>query len=156
MKTVIMICTGNICRSPMAEGLLRDYLHEANRHDIRTDSAGIENYHRGQKPDTRAIKVMRHHGHDISGLRARQLTMEDTLPADNILMVATDEHLRAAEQLKARANGKAQIVKMLATHPERTNQDLHDPYYGDERDFETTYEQLSSALKLWLNAHSKH
>lgn len=148
---VIMVCTGNICRSPMAEGILRKLCKDSGRNDIDIDSAGIENYHQGQSPDRRAIKIMQNHGYDIQRLRARQLNANDVNKSTNLIMVATDAHLKFAQNLKAQCSGNAEIVKMLAFHPEKTNHDLFDPYYGVEKDFETTFQQLYVALSYWLN-----
>lgn len=142
---VIMVCTGNICRSPMAEGLLRDKLKDKGIKHISVDSAGIENYHHGQAPDKRAISVMKKHGHDISLLKARQLTAHDVKPEDTFILCATSAHQRAAEQLKTQHHGQAKIVKILPN-----NQDFADPYYGEIADFEHVYQQLDDALNHWL------
>ncbi|SUO93698.1 Probable low molecular weight protein-tyrosine-phosphatase [Suttonella ornithocola] len=154
---IITLCTGNICRSPMAEGLLRALLKQAKLTHIQTDSAGTHDYHPRHKPDSRAISVMRKHGYDISDLRARVLTTADTLPADSIIMAATNAHRRHAEQLKAQINGQAQIIKLLDHHPDtsKQGQDLADPYYGDERDFEDTYQSLIAALTSFVNTLNK-
>ncbi|HET6992700.1 MAG TPA: low molecular weight phosphotyrosine protein phosphatase, partial [Bacteroidia bacterium] len=74
MKTILMVCLGNICRSPLAEGVLRHKLSEAGLNDIQVDSAGTASYHVVAHPDQRSIKIARSHGIDISGLRARKFT----------------------------------------------------------------------------------
>lgn len=143
---IIMVCTGNICRSPMAEGLMHDKLKAQGIHHITVDSAGIEDYHHGQAPDYRAISVMKKHGHDISQLKARQLNHHDVMDNDTIIMCATSAHYRATEQLKARHCGVAQITKMR-----QDGKDVADPYYGDIKDFESVYHQLDDAFNHWIN-----
>ena len=86
MRKIIMLCTGNICRSPMAEGLLRDMAKD--RPDLLIDSAGCESFHTGEPPDERAIETMLQHGIDISDLRARPLVFADLEPAENLIMAA--------------------------------------------------------------------
>lgn len=145
---LITVCTGNICRSPMAEGLLRHLLNA--REDIAIDSAATHAYHIGAKPDPRAIKEMQKHQIDITHLRARTLTTEDVAHPNHIILVAADEHLRYVENLKAQCSGKAQIIKLLIAHPDHPNADLFDPYYGDEADFTKVYQQLNASLSHWI------
>ncbi|MBP3194300.1 MAG: low molecular weight phosphotyrosine protein phosphatase [Cardiobacteriaceae bacterium] len=149
MKKIIMLCTGNICRSPMAEGLLKKLA--ANRKDLIIDSAGCESFHTGENPDERAIETMQKHGIDISDLTARPLEFADVEPAENIIMAATKQHLIFAENKRLRCNGRAKIIKMLG------QEDLPDPYYGGKDGFEYTYQKLEKALQQWLidNPESK-
>ena len=105
MKKIIMLCTGNICRSPMAEGLLKTL--SKNRKDLIIDSAGCESFHTGENPDERAIETMQKHGIDISNLTARPLEFADVEPAENIIMAATKQHLIYAENKRLRCNGRA-------------------------------------------------
>ena len=146
---VLMVCSGNICRSPMAEGILRQLLDIRGIKDWQVDSAGTCDYHKGEAPDTRAVRVMRARGIDISTLRARQIGNED-FTAFDLILVATDAHLRAVEALRRKCRGRATVEKMLATHPLRAQEDLHDPYYGGENDFATAYEALYTALSARL------
>ncbi len=139
---ILTVCTGNICRSPMAEGLLRARFRTDAQ--MMVDSAGTHGYHIGEKPDPRAITVMKRHGIDISGIRARQLEPADLIAFD-LILVATVEHQQMVERLRP-AKANARIEKMLASHPQLTDQDLYDPYYGNENDFETTYQQLLAAF----------
>ncbi len=139
---ILTVCTGTICRSPMAEGLLRARFRTDAQ--MMVDSAGTHGYHIGEKPDPRAITVMKRHGIDISGIRARQLEPADLIAFD-LILVATVEHQQMVERLRP-AKANARIEKMLASHPQLTDQDLYDPYYGNENDFETTYQQLLAAF----------
>lgn len=148
MKT-LMVCTGNICRSPMAEGIMRRLIETTGISDWQVDSAGTCDYHKEAAPDARAIRVMRSQGIDISALRARQVEPEDFTRFD-LILVATDAHLHQLNALRRKFSGHATLEKMLATHAQNTNQDLCDPYYGKEDDFTTTYEQLHAALHARL------
>lgn len=146
---ILMVCTGNICRSPMAEGIMRRILEMHGLEDWQVDSAGTCDYHKGAAPDARAIRVMKTRGIDISTLRARRIEGDDFTSFD-LILVATDAHLRGLDALHRRFSGRAGMEKMLATHPTRTDQDLHDPYYGTEDDFAMTYEELHTALHARL------
>ena len=147
MRKIIMLCTGNICRSPMAEGLLRDMAKD--RPDLVIDSAGCESFHTGEPPDERAIETMLQHGIDISDLRARPLVFADLEPAENLIMAATKSHLVYAENMRLRCAGRAKIIKILG------KEDLPDPYYGGKDGFERTYQALEKALKQWLSDNPK-
>lgn len=148
-KQVLMICTGNICRSPMAEGI---YHHLCRQYDIyhSIDSAGTHGYHIGEKADQRAINVMNNHQIDIRHLRARKLHPND-LHTFDLILVATDAHLRTVSQLARQVSCTVTIEKMLKTHPEKPDHDLSDPYYGTLSDFEITYNELFEALNARLN-----
>lgn len=145
----ITVCTGNICRSPMAEGFLLEFFK--NRADIKVDSAGIMNYFPDCPPDKRAIKVMKNHGFDISNLRARQIKKEDLIPKENIILAATFAHIETLERIKEKAKGEAEIFLMR----ENKKLDLPDPYYGDFEDFEKTFEILNTELIAWISEYGK-
>lgn len=90
-QRLLIVCLGNICRSPMAEGALRARLEAAGLGDrIEVDSAGLGNWHAGRPPDRRAIKCAAGHGVDISGLRARQITDADYTGFDVLLCADAD------------------------------------------------------------------
>lgn len=151
MPRALMVCMGNICRSPLAEGIARH--HGARLHkDLSVDSAGTYGGHVGDPPDYRAQQVAKAHGLDISTLRARKLTAQDFLDFDWIL-VADDVNYRAAKTLMP-SNARAKLAYVLDDHPEvqsgRLSRELPDPYYGDYRDFEQVYALLDKALSAWV------
>ena len=76
MTKILMVCLGNICRSPLAEGILKDKIEKLNL-DIKIDSAGTSNYHTGEHPDKRTIENAREHKIDLTKLKARQFTVDD-------------------------------------------------------------------------------
>ena len=96
---VLFVCTGNICRSPTAEGVFRHMLEEENLTDlIQTDGCGLEGWHTGKQPDQRSMNHAKQRGYDLSSLRARQITQNDFVDFD--LILAMDEgHLRDMKQM---------------------------------------------------------
>ena len=150
---VLLVCMGNICRSPLAEGILRHHAARLGK-NIETDSAGTYGGHRGDPPDSRAQKVAKVHGIRIDDLRARTLSAQDFHDFDHIL-VADDVNFTAIKRL-APANARAKIAYMLDSHPEvqsgRVPRELPDPYYGDLGDFEHVHALLDEALVAWLEA----
>lgn len=146
---ILMVCLGNICRSPMAEGILRDLVRKEGL-DFVTDSAGTADYHVGEKPDRRARAAMRKHGIDIDDLRGRHFVAEDFERFD--LLLAMDEsNLR--NMLRIAPNealaGKAKLVMDYApAHPKR---EVPDPYYGDDSGFDHVYAMLDEACRNLLN-----
>lgn len=148
---ILMVCMGNICRSPMAEGIARDLVKRYALRDISIDSAGTHAYHVGEPPDTRAQAAMVRHGHDISDLRARAIVSEDMQRFDKIMVA--DEHNRA--RILALADNDTQrqkVVKMLHDHPQLSDHDVADPYYGGDDGFEQVYQQLYCSLNQYFSA----
>ena len=143
-SSVLALCLGNICRSPIAEGLLRAHVNRAGL-TIRVDSAGTSGYHAGESPDPRSIEVMNNHGHDISDQRSRQLTKEDFRSFD--LILAMDEsNLRNARSLATTAEEKAKVQLLLEQGAE-----VPDPYYGGRNGFEHVYQLVNQAVSKWVD-----
>lgn len=143
MVGVLFVCTGNICRSPTAEGVFRARAHAAGllaRLDV--DSVGTHDYHVGEPPDARAIAHAARRGIDIAGLRARKLAREDFSRFDYVL--AMD---RGHERILLRQAGaqKDRVRLFLDFVPELAGQDVPDPYYGDARDFERVLDLVEPA-----------
>ncbi len=153
-KRVLMVCLGNICRSPMAEGVLRHLAGEAGI-GLRTDSAGTSHYHVGEAPDHRAVRAMRHHGIDISDLRARQFKAEDYHRWDLILAMdgnnLSDIHAFAPS---AELASKARLIMDLV--PGHALRSVPDPYYGGDEGFEQVYHMLHDACTALLNELRVH
>ena len=138
---ILMVCLGNICRSPTAEGVLRARLDAAGLSDrVRVDSAGTGDSHLGQAPDPRAIACAAGHGIDISGLRARRLAAED-FDACDLVLCADDGHFRAVQRL---ARGHDADVRMVREFDPEAGDDLDlaDPYYGSHDDFTECLRQI--------------
>jgi protein-tyrosine phosphatase len=133
---VLMVCTGNICRSPIAEGVLRRKLQAAGMHEhIVVDSAGTHGYHTSEPPDPRAIRVAAQRGYDIKALRARPVDAGDFEDFD--WMLALDAGHLSWLQKKA-PEGHAGRIELLMVHASRhaDTSDVPDPYYGPEAGFE--------------------
>lgn len=142
-KTVLVLCLGNICRSPIAEGLLRYHAIQANL-DIEVDSAGTSAYHAGEAPDSRSIHVMKQYGHNIQSQRSRQLRQADFEHFD--LIFAMDKsNLKNAQKLAQSMEQKRKVVLFLSHERE-----VPDPYYGGPNGFENVYQMIDLAAKTWV------
>jgi protein-tyrosine phosphatase len=142
---VLMVCLGNICRSPLAEAALRGHAAQMGL-DIEVDSAGTGDWHIGNPPDRRAQDVARRlGGFDISGLRARQVTREDFREFDHVIAM-DGNNLRNLRALMP-ANATAQLGLLLDHLPGSEGQSVADPYYGEAADFEACWRQVEVATR---------
>ncbi|WP_415253460.1 low molecular weight protein-tyrosine-phosphatase [Thermomonas sp.] len=140
---ILMVCLGNICRSPMAEGVLRARLIEAGLGEqVRVDSAATGSSHIGHPPDERAIACALKHGIDISAQRARRLALEDFDEFD-VILCADRTILHDARIRKPRIS-HAQ-VELLLEWSGVGKKDVPDPYYGNARDFEQAFRLVDAA-----------
>ena len=145
---VLMVCLGNICRSPMAEGLLRHKVRQLNL-EVETDSAGTAGYHIGSKPDQRMIDTAAQFGVDISDLRARQFNVNDFDEFDFIF--AMDQENQFNMQKLAKNETQRDKVKLLLEYVNYRNfTEVPDPYYGTKKDFEYVYNMLDEATETLL------
>jgi protein-tyrosine phosphatase len=142
---ILMVCLGNICRSPMAEGIMQAKI-EKYKLDAEVDSAGFESFHTGDAPDFRAIRVMKQHGIDISGQRARLFRASDFDDFDRIYVMDSGNF----NDVKSKAKDGNQMKKvdyiLNISHP-GSNKPVPDPYYGGEQGFERTYQLLDAATE---------
>ncbi|GIV42705.1 MAG: protein-tyrosine-phosphatase [Vicingaceae bacterium] len=142
---ILTVCLGNICRSPIAQGLVE---HFANLKSIpvEVDSAGLASYHIGEPPHPRSLKVCKERGLDISHQRARAFNTKDYDYFDFILAM-DKENLR---DLKRFASNEEQLKKIFpVTHWISNGKEIievPDPYYGDEEDYEYVYELLEKSI----------
>lgn len=136
---VLFVCLGNICRSPLAEGVFRSLVDEAGlgaRFEI--DSAGTGSWHVGERPDARAVVVAREHGVELDS-RARQVT-EDDLGAFDFVIAMDHDNLGTLQRMAARSGGDAAIQLLRAYDPDRDGDEVPDPYYGGVGGFESVYQ----------------
>lgn len=142
MLRVLFVCTGNICRSPTAEGVVRTALADAGLDGhVTVASCGTHGYHVGDRADERAIQAARARGIDIAGHRARKLAHADFATFD--LMLAMDRgHLRQLERLRP-AGARADLRLMLDYSS--TAGDVPDPYYDGPAAFEAVLDLLEAA-----------
>ena len=142
---VLIVCLGNICRSPMAEGWLRDRIARdpALHGRVTVDSAGLGDWHAGQPPDPRAIRTAAAHGIDISMQRARMLTTQDFEDFD-LILCADDATLRDA-RARMPAASDARVERLLQWAGLAEPYDLDDPYTGDLARFERVWTRIEAA-----------
>ena len=146
-----MVCLGNICRSPTAEGVLRAIAaREFPALDIEVDSAGTADYHVGEPPDRRTVAAARRRGYDIAGLRARQVDAADFDRFD--LVLAMDRANLAELEAKVTGNAKARISLYLEFAPDAGVAEVPDPYYGGPEDFELVLELCEAGARGLLAA----
>ncbi|GIX36447.1 MAG: phosphotyrosine protein phosphatase [Lysobacteraceae bacterium] len=141
---ILVVCMGNICRSPLAEGILRHHAQKAGL-ELLVDSAGTHAYHVGEPPDPRAVAVARQRGIDITGLRARQVEAADAERFDHVL-VADRRNLEDLRRRQPAVGARARLLLEVAG----AGGEVPDPYYGDERDFEAVFELLDRAAPRLL------
>ena len=140
MVSVLFVCLGNICRSPLAEGVFRGLAREAGLEDrFRVDSAGTSGYHDGEGPDPRTVKVARRRGITLDGV-SRRVTVDDLERFDYIL--AMDEDNLTELRRLARSAGIEAPLRLLREFDPSTAGDLEvpDPYFGGARGFERVQE----------------
>ena len=137
-----MVCLGNICRSPLAEGIMQKKINTLGL-DWEVDSAGTGNYHIGDKPDPRSIEKAREYGLNIEHQRARQFTREDFKKFDKILAMDTDNYTNIIALAESEADKlKVELIRNLS-HPKQ-NLSVPDPYWDDDS-FEEVYQMLDIA-----------
>lgn len=139
MKTkILMVCLGNICRSPLAEGILASKLLPEF---FTIDSAGTGNYHINKSPDPRSIAIAHLHGIDISQQKARQFTVQDFEDFDYIFAM-DGSNFKNIIELAPNEKAKAKVKLILNELFEGENVDVPDPYFGLENGFPIIYEML--------------
>jgi protein-tyrosine phosphatase len=146
-----MVCLGNICRSPTAEGVLRSLAaKEAPDLPLEIDSAGTADYHIGAPPDARSQRAALQRGIDIGSLRARQVAVEDFARFDLILAMDA-ENLRELQALQPRKS-RAKLQLFMDYAPEVGVRDVPDPYYGKAAAFEKVLDLTTAAARGLLAA----
>ncbi len=152
MKTkVLMVCLGNICRSPLAEGILRS---KVDTSVIEVDSAGTAGYHIGNPPDPRSVAVARKYQIDISQQRCRRFMREDFERFDYIFVMDQSNYRDVIEV--AEDSTHFEKVRLLLEEIEMGPSEVPDPYYGGDSGFEYVFElidQACDALALRLQKH---
>ncbi|MFB4204899.1 Low molecular weight protein-tyrosine-phosphatase YfkJ [wastewater metagenome] len=148
---VLMVCMGNICRSPTAEGVFRAHVEAAGLGDIiDVDSAGTHGFHIGRAPDRRAQEAATARGIDISGLRARQVDSYDFEAFDYIL--AMDEANYGILVADAPPSAREHIHRFLSFAADRPESEVPDPYYGGGDGFEHVFDLVDEASAGLLTA----
>lgn len=143
---VLFVCMGNICRSPMAEGVFRHGVDQAGlNHSIQIDSAGTHGYHLGARPDPRAQAAAARRRYDLSGLRARQVTRQDIQAFDYVLAMDLDNLAYLDGLGSPCSREKPQLFLDYARDVEL--REVPDPYYGPEEGFELVLDLAENASR---------
>ena len=142
--SILFVCLGNICRSPIGEGWLR---HAAMVRGcrVKVDSAGTSGYHSGDAPDRRSVAAMRAVGIDISGQRSRKFVRGDFARFDRIL-VMDRANLRDVLDMARTVEEEAKVALF-----DPAGLEVPDPYYGGEDGFSEVREQVRQAAEVWLD-----
>ena len=148
--SILVVCTGNICRSPTGEGVLRHLARERGLAGlVEVASAGTHDYHVGDCPDARTLKHARARGYDLSAQQAMQVTREHFHQFDYILAMDRG-HLRILKSL-APADAKARLGLFLDVSERWKGEDVPDPYYGGVEEFEQVLDMVEEAAARWLD-----
>ena len=141
MTKILMVCLGNICRSPLAEGILRSKIPD---NTFLVDSAGTANYHVGKTPDKRSVAIAKKHGLDISHLKGRQFGVADFDTFD-LIYVMDESNFKNVIALARNDEDIAKVTFILNEIYPNLNYNVPDPYYGGDEGFETIYNMLNEA-----------
>ena len=134
---ILMVCLGNICRSPLAQGILEKKIFKA----VIIDSAGTAGYHIGKNPDQRSIDIANKNGVDISNYKARQFSKEDFKKFDHIYVMDNSNYKDVIDQAESIEDEKK--VNLILS----SNQEVPDPYYDGEKGFKHCYRLLDNACE---------
>lgn len=149
---VLMVCLGNICRSPLAEGILKHKLDQRNI-EAFVDSAGTGGYHIGSLPDQRSIDIAEKYGINISDQRARKIRSVDFEEFDLIFAMDTYNYQDLRAMAKEAELGKIKMI--LNESNQRKNMSVPDPYYGGQDGFENVFQMLDLACENIVNNYFK-
>jgi protein-tyrosine phosphatase len=145
---ILMVCLGNICRSPLAEGIMKQKIREADL-DWTVDSAGTGHWHAGQLPDRRSIVTAGQHGIDITDQRARQFQVADFERFDKIF-VMDPQNLRDVLRLARTEEHRAKVALILDQLHPGEQRAVPDPYYDDDG-FEEVFQMLDRACEVFVS-----
>jgi len=141
---ILMVCLGNICRSPLAEGILQSKLP---RDQFIVDSAGTGNWHVGKQPDSRSIAIAKLKSLDISKQKGRQFTTKD-FESNDYIFVMDNSNYKDVIQLAPNQEAKSKVSLILNDLFPNENVDVPDPYYGMEDGFSNVYGMLDEVCEI--------
>ncbi len=147
---ILMVCLGNICRSPLAQGILERKV-AAQGLDWEIESAGTGSWHIGEQPDPRSVYTAGQHGLDISAQRARQFGRQDLKDFDLILAMDQSNYRDILRLAQSPAEAK-KVKKILDYTSDENGGDVPDPYWDDDG-FEKVYQMLDQACDALIEAH---
>lgn len=144
MKKVLMVCLGNICRSPLAEGILKSKVTASK---VFVDSAGTAAYHVGELPDPRSIEVARKYHIDLTDQRARKFTVSDFDNFDYIYAMDQSNYHNILS-LARNKEDESKVKLILNESYPKEDREVPDPYYGGDQGFENVYAMLDEACEI--------
>ena len=146
MARILFVCTGNICRSPTAEGVARHFIETGGLGKlVEVDSAGTHGYHVGEAPDPRTQKAAKQRGYDLSGLRARKLELSDFQEFD--LLLAMDRGHLQLMQRQCPEVYRPRLGLFMAYARDSEFDEVPDPYYGGPRGFDLVLDMCEEGVK---------
>jgi protein-tyrosine phosphatase len=146
VKKLLFVCTGNICRSPTAEGIARHFIQRSGLEGlVEVDSAGIQGYHAGEAPDPRTQKAAAQRGYDLSTLRARKIELLDYQRFDLVLAMDHGHLVAMRKQCPEVYLPRLAMFMSFAHNPEYD--EVPDPYYGGPRGFDVVLDMCESAVR---------
>jgi protein-tyrosine phosphatase len=149
-----MVCLGNICRSPLAEGILRHKLNEAGITHVEVDSAGTSGHHSGENPDARSVRNAKMNGVDISTLVSRKFTAADFEKFDRIF-VMDQSNYRDVLLLSRDENHHSKVDLLLNISAPEKNKAVPDPWYGGEEGFQKVFDLVNEACEILVQQIKK-
>ena len=144
MSKILMVCLGNICRSPLAEGILKS---KTIHLDVVVDSAGTSAYHVGEQPDIRSIEIANKYGIDLTSQRARQFSVNDFDEFDKIYAMDSSNYANIIS-LARDEKDRNKVDVILNESNSKSFQSVPDPYYGGDNGFQNVYEMLEEACDI--------
>jgi protein-tyrosine phosphatase len=142
---ILMVCLGNICRSPLAEGILKSKINELGI-GATVHSAGTSNYHAGDSADPRTIDVAQKHGINLHSHTGRQFTVNDFDKYDKIFTMDSSNHRNVLRLARNESDRRKVEMILNISHP-GSNMDVPDPYFGGQNGFENVYRMLDDACE---------
>lgn len=151
---ILMVCLGNICRSPLAEGILRKKLSDADVPGIEVDSAGTSGHHAGENPDPRSVRNARKNGVDISGIVSRKFRVEDFDRFDRIFVMDHSNYKDVMAMARTPIHRDKVQLLLNCAHPGK-NKAVPDPWYGGDEGFQEVFELVECACDALVEAIKK-
>lgn len=148
--SLLFVCLGNICRSPLAESVFRHLARERGvEHEFEVDSAGTSGYHAGSPPDARSVATARSRGVEVAGA-SRRIGANDLERFDYVI-VMDGENLGEVMRLHAEVRGSARVHRLREWDPEADDLDVPDPYYGGAQGFDRVHDLVERSCKALLD-----
>lgn len=154
MQKILIVCLGNICRSPLAEGILIHMVNE-RKLDLHIDSAGTSSHHEGESPDPRTVRNAKKHNIDLSRLRARPFARDDFDQFDKIF-VMDKSNLQNVLRLAKTDEHRQKVDLFLNISNPGKNLEVPDPWYGGDEGFEEVFQMIYRTCDEFLRAIEKN